>query len=116
MVAIESRSFRDSPFSATVRSVASPGGAEPLPAVVETASPSGGVVRLPPNAFRTGDRFVLSVRAAQHNLLDVVAEVVRLEPSAEGGCRAGVEFRPELPKRQFVLMRRVADRPTGGAH
>ncbi len=111
MVAIESRPFRDSPFSATVRSVESTGCVESLPAVVETASPTGGVVRLPPNGFQKGDLFVLSVQAAQHNLLDVIAEVVRLEPSAEGGCRAGVEFHPELPKRQFVLMRRVADRP-----
>jgi hypothetical protein len=110
MVAIESRPFRDSPFYATVRSVESTGEAPPLPVVVETASPSGGVVRIPPNGFQTGDRLVLSVQAAQHKLLDVVAEVVRMEPSNGGGSRAGVEFHPQLPKRQFVLMRRVADR------
>ena len=111
MVALEARSARTSPFSATVRSVATGPNPPPgVPAIVETASPQGGVVRLPSGRFRQGDRFVLSVKAAQFNLLDVVAEIVDLEPSGEGGCRAGVEFHPQLPRRHFVLFRRLADK------
>lgn len=111
MVAIDTRSCRPSPFSATVRSIAgeSPACAA-VPAVVETASPEGGVVRLPPSSFRRGDRFVLSVQAAEHKLIDVVAQIVDFEPSAEGGGRAGVEFHPHLPRRHFVLVRRLAGR------
>ncbi|RPI79120.1 MAG: hypothetical protein EHM42_12955 [Planctomycetaceae bacterium] len=111
MVALDTRFCRPSPFSATIRSLdAGYSSDSALPAVVETASPRGGVVRLPGNNFRQGDRFVLSVQAAQYNLLDVVAEIVDLEPSAEGGCRAGVEFHPELERRHYVLVRRVTDR------
>jgi hypothetical protein len=57
---------------------------------------------------------VLSVRVAQHHLMDVIAQVVRMEPLPEGNCRAGVEFHPAIPRREFVLLRRVTN-PAGTA-
>ncbi|MFN9371008.1 MAG: creatininase family protein, partial [Planctomycetaceae bacterium] len=44
---------------------------------------------------------------AQHDLIDVLAQVVRMETLAEGTCRAGVEFHPVIPRREFVLLRRA---------
>jgi hypothetical protein len=107
MVAIDSRAPSASPFTATVRALRPSPEQVPVPVVVEAASPEAGVVRLPANDLREGDRLVLSVRVAQHDLIDVLAQVVRMEPLAEGTCRAGVEFHPVIPRREFVLLRRA---------
>jgi hypothetical protein len=114
MVAIDSRTSSASPFTATVRALRPAPDQNPVPVVVETASPEGGTVRLPTNDLREGDRLVLSVRVAQHHLMDVIAQVVRMEPLPEGNCRAGVEFHPAIPRREFVLLRRVTN-PAGTA-
>jgi hypothetical protein len=114
MVAIDSRTSSASPFTATVRALRPTPDQNPVPVVVETASPEGGTVRLPTNDVREGDRLVLSVRVAQHHLMDVIAQVVRMETLPEGTCRAGVEFHPVIPRREFVLLRRATS-PTGAA-
>ncbi|MFN7806254.1 MAG: PilZ domain-containing protein [Planctomycetaceae bacterium] len=107
MVAIDSRTSSASPFTAHVRALRPTPEQTPVPVVVENASPEGGTVRLPANDLREGDRLVLSVRVAQHHLMDVVAQIVRMEQLPEGSCRAGVEFHPAIPRREFVLLRRV---------
>jgi hypothetical protein len=107
MVAIDSRTSRATPFTATVRALRPTPDQDPVPVIVENASPEGGIVRLPTNDLREGDRLVLSVRVAQHHLMDVMAQIVRTEPLPEGNCRAGVEFHPVIPRREFVLLRRV---------
>jgi len=106
------------PFSASVRRQATGDGQSPIPAIVEDASPRGGTVLLSSDRFRTGDMLVLSVRVDQHELLDVIAQIVRLEPGDHGEIRAGLEFQPELPRRQYALVRRLADHPAapGGSH
>ena len=40
-------------------------------------------------------------------LLDIAAEVIHVEPDRCQGCRAGLEFRPSLPRRQYLLLRRL---------
>ncbi|MFN5296735.1 MAG: PilZ domain-containing protein [Planctomycetaceae bacterium] len=101
------------PFSASVRRQTTGDGQSAIPAIVEDASPRGGTVRLESDRFRPGDMLVLSVRVDQHELLDVLAQIVRLEPDDHGGMRAGLEFQPELPRRQYALVRRLADSPAG---
>lgn len=110
MVATERRSSGRLPLFLEVRLTRDGAkGNETLPAALVNVSPTGAQVRLANARLIDGQSIVLDLNAGGHNLLSISAEVVHVGEHGAMGCLAGCLFRPQLPRRQFVLLRRLAE-------
>src|SRR5262245_17294757 len=80
------------------------------PALLAELSLQGAVVVLAGDREQPGpgEQIGLTVTAASCRLFDIAAEVTDLRFDPEGHCLAECEFRPALPRRQFLLLRRLA--------
>jgi hypothetical protein len=82
---------------------------EPLTASLVNVGQTGAQVRVPASRLVVGQSVVLNVNASDHNLLSIAAEVVHVAEHGAMGCLAGCQFQPQLPRRQFALLRRLAE-------